>query len=112
MNAAAETLFLAIAKRDAADLEALRRFAQDVLEDFPESVPDGFEIQELAEEHGLIERVTRASFCVEPNATGDRPGCSCCGVVDDAADGFECFRKTRRLEGLTPAKPDTATTQG
>jgi hypothetical protein len=71
------------------EINKLRAFAQAILDDFPDSAPDGFEIQELAEQHGLLEPVEVTKPCHDEF-------CSCAEVGDFP---MQCYRKTKLLTG-------------
>jgi hypothetical protein len=71
------------------DLEKLRAFAQAVLSDWPDSAPDGFELQELGEKHGLLTPVEVTEPC-DPDHCG-------CAEYDDFP--MICYRRTPLLTG-------------
>jgi hypothetical protein len=73
------------------DIDKLRAFAQAILDGWPE-VPqwDGFDLQDLAVKHGLLEATTVTEFCGE--------GCQC-AEIDEFP--MECFRFTALLKGPT-----------
>jgi hypothetical protein len=73
------------------DIDKLRAFAQAVLDGWPD-VPqwDGFDLQDLAVKHGLLEATTVTEFCGE--------GCQCAEVNEFP---MECFRFTALLKGPT-----------
>lgn len=76
-----------------ADLDALRAFAQDVMEAWPMGGLDGGDLQAAAEKHGLLKPEIRHEPCGE--------GCSCAEYADarEFADGVTCYRKTNLLKG-------------
>jgi len=47
------------------DLEKLRLFALFILEEFPEGMPDEFDMQDKAEKLGLLEKVEAQEPCGE-----------------------------------------------
>lgn len=71
------------------EVSKLRAFANAVLKDFPDSAPDGFEIQDLAEQHGLLEPVEVTEAC-------DTDCCQCAEVGDFP---MTCYRKSKILTG-------------
>lgn len=83
----------------ASELESLRAFAQEVLGDWPESFPDGFDIQDLAEKHGLLKLKDP-----KPMQPCQEEGCRCAEYFDerDWAAGVDCFQRTPLLTGQTP----------
>lgn len=64
----------------------LREFARDILDGFPDSFPDGFDIQDSAVKHGLLvpHRVTAPCG----------PVCQCVEYhgEEDMAEGVTCYR--------------------
>lgn len=75
--------------------ERLRAFALDILEDWPDGCGiDGFDLQDLAVKHGLLEPVDAAEPC-------DPEHCWCAEY--HGSDGFPvvCYRKTPLLTALT-----------
>ena len=83
------------AERDAAraECDALRAFARAVLEGWPESAPDGFELQELAIEHGMLVGSTVTAPC------GDECQCAEYHGASDMAEGVICYRRSPLLGG-------------
>lgn len=76
-------------------VDRLRAFAKDVLGDWPEGGSlDGFEIQELAIKHGLLEATTQYKPCVEE-------GCFCASMLtpEEFESGVTCYRRTALLKG-------------
>jgi len=76
------------------DYNGLQAFAKAVFDDFPNSFPDGFDLQELAIKHGLLEPQQRFAPC--------RPEhCQCAEYYadDEFKGGVTCLRKTPRLTG-------------
>lgn len=74
-------------KARADEAEQLRGFAQRVMEAWPEGGLDGFDLQDTAEEFGLLQRVEVAEPCGE--------GCSC---VEYGADfPTDCYHRTSLL---------------
>jgi|GEM_PF-6624592 len=71
------------------EVAKLRAFANAILEDFPDSCPDGFGIQKLAELHGLLEPVE----VTEPCHT------ECCQCAEVGDFPMDCYRKTKLLTG-------------
>lgn len=80
----------------AAEIERLRGFAQDVMESWPEGDVDGGYLQEAAESRGLLRVVTLAGSCGED--------CSCNEFYLEG-EARECYRKTSLLTG----KPESDT---
>lgn len=77
----------AVAERD-----QLRAFARAVFKDFPESMPDGFDLQDMGIEHGLLVGSTVTSSCGE--------NCQCASYNgDDIAAGITCYRRSALLKG-------------
>lgn len=76
-----------------AERDALRAFAQGVMEAWPMGDVDGGTLQDLAETHGLLRPETRHEPCGE--------GCSCAeyALPVEFADGVVCYRKTPLLKG-------------
>ena len=74
-----------------ARVDGLRAFAQDVMESWPEGAPDGGDLQEFAERHGLLQPVEMPAPCGED--------CGCTEFL--SADDFPatCYRKTSLLTG-------------
>lgn len=75
------------------DLDALRAFAQQIMEVWPGGDLDGGTLQDAAEKHGLLKPEVRCEPCGE--------GCSCAEYADarEFASGVTCFRKTSLLLG-------------
>src|SRR5690606_2170675 len=100
-NATSEPLVLhtdlaaAIARAEALERErdALRAFAQDVMEDWNEGDLDGGTRQDLAERHGLIASIERFAPC------GEECGCSEFFTARDWEQGQQCYRMTSLLTG-------------
>lgn len=79
----------AIAERD-----ALRRFAQEVMEAWPEGGIEGDDLQEIAVEHGLLAKVLKFQPCGDNCACADsRPD------PDEWDEGVTCYRRTALLNG-------------
>lgn len=76
-----------------AECEALRAFARAVLDDWPESAPDGFELQDLAAAHGLLVGSTVTEPC------GDACQCAEYHGAETMADGVICYRRSPLLMG-------------
>lgn len=76
-----------------AENDALRAFAQGVMEAWPMGDVDGGTLQDLAEKHGLLKPETRREPCGE--------GCSCAeyALPVEFADGVTCYSKTPLLKG-------------
>lgn len=75
----------------AKEIATLRGFAQDVMEDWPESSGiDGGDLQNIAEKHGVLRAETRTEPCGE--------NCMCADHGDFPA---MCYRKTALLTGKT-----------
>jgi hypothetical protein len=72
------------------DATALRAFAHDVMGEWPENCGvDGFEIQDLAEKHGLLRPEERTESCGE--------GCQCEAMSADWPT--QCYRFTELYRG-------------
>ena len=73
--------------------QALRAFAQDVMSYWPDGAPDGGDLQELAEKHGLLKPETRHEPCAE--------GCECAAICAPCEFelGVTCYRRTALLMG-------------
>jgi hypothetical protein len=79
---------------DNLDLEKLRGFAQALLVDFPDYMGvDGFDLQALAVEHGLLVETIQHEPCSD--------GCSCASYYasDEFKEGVVCYRKSPLLMG-------------
>lgn len=85
-----------ITEGDSPELAALRAFAQDVIAALPVGGLDGFELQDLAEKHGLLRKEMRTEPCGEV-----------CQCAEFGEFPMECFRKTALLSGPLPAPPAT-----
>lgn len=85
-----------------AALSALREFARELLKDWPDDIGvDGFELQDLAEKHGLLTPTTRHAPCAE---SADE--CHCLAYHDGPegmAGGVVCYRRTALLTGASIA---------
>jgi hypothetical protein len=78
----------------AAQIEALRAFATDIMEAWPMGGIDGADLQDIAEKHGLLSPVTMTAPCHEE--------CNCTdyGLTPaEWASGHICYRKTALLRG-------------
>ena len=88
-----------------ANLAALRAFAHACLSLWPYRGIDDDGLEELAVQHGLLERITVTEPC---NADDPSLPCRCSAgggfSSDDRAEGVQCFRKTRRLLNCAPTK--------
>lgn len=73
-----------------AEREALRAFAQGILGHHPEYDLNGFETQDLAVQHGLLEAVEATEPCAEDGA------CNCEEYGDFP---LTCYRRTELLTG-------------
>lgn len=71
------------------EVAKLRAFANAILEDFPDSCPDGFDIQDLAVKHGLLEPFEVTEPC-------DPDSCACAEFGDFP---MSCYRRTNVLTG-------------
>lgn len=76
------------------ELEALRAFAQGVMEVWPIGDLDGGTLQDLAVKHGLLKPEIRYTPCGE--------GCTCAeyATTKEFEAGVECYRKTPLLTGV------------
>lgn len=74
------------------DLEALRAFARKLMLNWPEGGVDGGELQDVAEEFGLLagQRVTQSC--------GDNCACAEYDLLDEAHPQT-CYKRTARLIG-------------
>jgi hypothetical protein len=76
------------------ELEALRAFAQELMELWPDGAPDGApdggELQEIAVKHGPLTLTTPIVPC------GENCGCT---EFYSAGDEAECYRRTPLLDG-------------
>ena len=81
----------------AQELDALRAFAQDVMECWPIGDLDGGTLQDAAEKHGLLKPEVRHEDCSDTNGNG----CNCAGNCSpkEWEDGVVCYRKTELLLG-------------
>lgn len=78
------------------DYDALLAFAREVMKDWPEAGElDGFDLQEIAERHGLLAPTTQAEPCAPE-------GCWCAGYFAPDDWPVQCYRRTNRLKGPTP----------
>ena len=79
-----------------AERDALRKFAQKVMESWPTSGMEALDLEEAALESGLIAPVTRYEPC------GDE--CTCAEAYHESAfkNGMDCFQKTALLTGVQP----------
>ena len=78
------------------DLEKLRAFVQELFTDWPHEFGiDGFDLQDLAEKHGLIEPREVSAPC--------HPEHCACAEYDDFPQ--TCYRKTALLTGSTVSPP-------
>jgi hypothetical protein len=77
----------------AKEIDALRAFAQAVMEAWPMGDIDGDILQEIAVKHGILKPETRHEPCGET--------CSCSKYVSqvDWEDGVVCYRITPLLTG-------------
>lgn len=85
----------------ATELEALRAFAQAVLEDWPEGAPDGFDLQELGVKHGLLALKDPAP--TEP--CGENCWCAEYYGAHDWDGGVQCYIRTPLLLGADGVNP-------
>lgn len=77
------------------DIDALRTFAKRVLEPWPDSAVDGFELQDAAIVAGLLRM--KDPKPVEP--CGESCRCSDYYGYDEFEQGVECYERTPRLNG-------------
>lgn len=82
------------------DLSRLRGFAKDIMEYWPDGVPDGADLQEIAAQHGLLE----GTQCIVPC------GALRCQCADWEAEGEEvtCYRATPLLLAERGGLPDAS----
>ncbi len=80
-----------------AERDALRAFAQELMECWPNGDIDGGALQDAAEKHGLLKPETRHEDC--SGACGN--ACNCAGMYDakEWEAGVTCYRKTELLLG-------------
>jgi hypothetical protein len=77
-----------------AENEALRKFAQRVMDDWPDgSNMDGGELQDIAHECGLLKDIIRTESC------GDNCGCAEYYSDEEFAEGVTCYTRTALLTG-------------
>lgn len=77
------------------DVKKLRAFAQEIYDEWPHvGMLDGFDLQELAQKHGLLSPTKRFKPCADE-------GCNCAEMCSDVdwREGVECFTKTPLLKG-------------
>jgi len=70
-----------------AENETLRAFARDIMAPWPVGSVDGYEVQDLAIEHGLLVSETRTERC------GDACECAEYHSPEEMADGVTCYRR-------------------
>lgn len=83
------------------EAELLRAFAQKALAGWPECSVDGFELQDLAEEYGLIEKKN------PPPTEPCGENCACVeyyGSGDWSNEDVSCYRRTPLLTGIDAAR--------
>ena len=84
--------------------DKLRAFAQELFKDWPEALGvDGFELQDLAEKHGLLKR--KDTPPLEP--CSENCACACAsyyGTEEMAAGGAVCYVRTEVLTGTAGVK--------
>lgn len=95
-NAAPE--LAALLRAALAELDALRGFAQEVMEAWPEGGFDGGDIQDIAEKHGLLKTEQLTDFCAPEDFDGNS-ACGCRGYYSSGDFPIECYRKTPLLTG-------------
>lgn len=76
------------------EIDALRAFANDMMELMLADAIDGDDLRRIAERHELIKPETRYAPC-------RLDGCSCAEYIDsqEFANGVICYRKTALLLG-------------
>ena len=76
-----------------AERDALRRFAREIMDAWPDGGIEGADLQAIAVKHGLLVPETLHEPCGE--------SCSCAGLVDadDWDEGVTCYRRTALLNG-------------
>ncbi len=90
--------FLAEIERLRAEVEALRAFAKEVMETWPDGGVDGDDLQESAIKHGMLEPLTRTQPC------GEFCACAEYYAADEWAGGITCYRRTALLTGAARGK--------
>ena len=83
-----------VASSYAEDALKLRAFAQSVMSYWPDGSPDGGDLQEIAENNGLLKQEIRHEPCGE--------NCACNDYVSSGtewSDGITCYRRTLLLTG-------------
>jgi hypothetical protein len=88
-----------------AERDALRAFAQSVMEVWPYGDLDGGTLQDIAHEHGLLEPETRTEPC------GENCACSESVTEGEFVTGVECYRKAPLLTGAAIAASTKGETQ-
>lgn len=76
-----------------AERDALRSFAQKIMESWPDGDVHGGDLQQYAEECGLLTMEVVNAPC------GEFCECAAACGPDDFADGVECYRRTKLLTG-------------
>ena len=81
-----------VCKHKQAQVDALRGFAQDVMQSWPEGDVDGADLEAFAITHGLLKPEKRTEPCGE--------SCNCTGYydADEWAAGIDCNRYTKLLK--------------
>lgn len=82
-----------VCKHKQTQIDALRGFAQDIMESWPESGIDGDELERAAIKYELVK--------MRPCTTPCKPGCCCTDYYDEEefAAGIPCYRYTKLLKG-------------
>lgn len=70
----------------------LKKFAREILRDFPESVPDEWTIRDLAVECGILQPATVTAPCGETCRCAEYHG------SEELAKGVTCYRRNPELE--------------
>ncbi len=73
----------------AAENAKLKGFARDILKDWPDASPDGFDVQDYAIKHGLL--MAKAIKPTEP--CGEFCACAEYFTRDEWGTGVECFER-------------------
>lgn len=87
----------ALAAENGRERDALRGFAQRVMDGWPEYGVDGDELQDAAVAYRLLARVTATAPC------GTHCWCAEFHGEDDMAEGVTCYRRTPLLTGRSEA---------
>lgn len=87
----------ALAEQHGRERDAMRHFAQRVMETWPDDGVDGCELQDAAVAYGLLAPVTATAPC------GAHCWCAEFHDEDSMAEGVTCYRRTPLLTGRSEA---------